>query len=201
APPLPGKRVRADEYIRLGSYKKVAFRPTAFPPADSQDPSESNSIEQGQEYYIYDADRDGTWQYFRLPTDPTILICVTSGDFARALDGQADNEVAKSVMKLLGKSYPKGDFAPADDKIVVTNWTNAPYVHGAYSYTHYGPELEPDNPIPYKARKKIGKPCGRIHFAGEATWIKAYGTIHGAYYSGDRAAEEVLKAIRLANKK
>src|SRR5207253_2624642 len=83
---VTGGRSRADGYVRLGSYKKVAFRPTTFPQVDNLDPKKSNSIEQKFEYYIYDRDEDGVWQCFRLPTDPTILICVAAGDFARRLD-------------------------------------------------------------------------------------------------------------------
>lgn len=195
-PPLSGERVRADGFIALGSYKKVAFRPTTFPVGDQeQEPAERDSIEENFEYYIYDEDQDGVWQYFRLPTDPTILICVTAGDFARRLDDLHDDAVSPLIIDLLTQAYAGADFTPQNGDIVVTDWTNAPYIHGAYSYTRYDDRLDRDNPIPLEARHKIAEPQGRIHFAGEATWPRAYGTIHGAYYSGDRAAHEILAII------
>jgi monoamine oxidase len=189
-PPLSGARLRADSFIRLGSYKKVAFRPTIFPVGE-----ENDCIKPNTEYYIYDSTSDGVWQYFRLPTDPTILICVTAGDFARKLDGEPDDTAIKLVIGLLSQAY-KGDFTPLKDEVVVTNWTNQPNIHGAYSYTHHDELLDRDNPVPLQARLEIAKPHGRVHFAGEATWADAYGTIHGAYHSGVRAAEEILAVIR-----
>lgn len=255
---LPGARRRADGFIRLGSYKKVAFRPTKFPVGDEDEiSSERDSIEVDYDYYIYkapgdddeddddrsdddqsddkdgkkdskddkkddgkddkkdqkkddddddddedddgdeDADKDGVWQYFRLPTDPTILICVAAGDFARRLDDMDDEDVSASVIALLTKAYPntQADFTPQGDEVVVTNWTETPHIHGAYSYTRYDDRLGADNPIPFEAREIIGDSHGRLHFAGEATWLAAYGTIHGAYESGRETAIEVLEAI------
>jgi monoamine oxidase len=196
-PHLSGIRVRADDYIRLGSYKKVAFVPTAVPTA------KGNDIIPHCEYFIYDQLNDGVWEYFLLPaqptqpTQPTILVCVTAGDFALRLDGVPEDDVVQSVVDLLTEAYASGggDFTPQSQP-VVTNWTDTPYIGGAYSYTRFDLDLDLDNPVPLKARKEIAKPHGRVHFAGEATWWKAYGTIHGAYKSGERAANEILKAIR-----
>jgi hypothetical protein len=213
-PPLPGDVERAAGLVRLGSYKKVAFRPTSFPPPpEGADEDEDSALKQDCDYYIYKAparenddpdqpyrpDTGGTWQYFRLPTDPTILICVTAGDFARRLDDLPDDQVSASVIDLLSAAYPGGDFPPQRSEVVVTNWTHQPYVHGAYSYTWYDERLGADNPFPLDARALIAKPHGRVHFAGEATWIPAYGTIQGAYWSGDRAAREILEILRAAH--
>lgn len=197
SPPLSAEMVRALEFIKLGSYKKVAFRPTAFPVGDlEKDPEERDSIEENFEYFIYDQEEDGVWQYFRLPTDPTILICVTAGDFAHRLDDESDKKVAESVLELLAAAYAgrNGNFKPKQAP-VVTNWTKAPHIHGAYSYTRYDGKRGPDDPAPFEARKEIAKPHGRIHFAGEATYRRAYGTIHGAYYSGQGAAQDILAVI------
>lgn len=190
-PELPGRRTRADQFIRLGSYKKVAFKPSQFPTKIG------SKIEEKVEYYVYDQDRQGVWQYFRLPTDPSILICVTAGDFARWLDGQPDEYAARIVVDLLTDAYPNSDadFTPAHGRTVVTHWTTTPHIHGAYSYTWFDPALDPDNDVPLQARLEIAKPHGRIHFAGEATCTQAYGTIHGAYNSGVRAADEILAEI------
>jgi monoamine oxidase len=191
-PPLSGPRTRASSFIALGSYKKVAFRPKAFP---LQDP---DSIKPGFEYYIYDDTQDAVWQYFRLPTNDSTLICVAAGDFARALDAESDQAAASSVIALLSRSYPEADFTPIPDEeaVLVTNWTAMPFIHGAYSYTRYNDRFDADNAIGLEARLRLAEPHGRIHFAGEATWPDAYGTIHGAYFSGERAANEILAILR-----
>lgn len=196
-PSLSGEMMRADEFINLGSYKKVAFKPTSFPVGDQQKKAEErDSIEEDYEYFIYDREQDGVWQYFRLPTDPDILICVTAGDFARRLDDVPDNTVSASVINLLKGAYATGNFTPQQNAKVVTNWTKTAHIHGAYSYTAYDSRLDRDNPFPFEAREKIAKPHGRVYFAGEATWVEAYGTIHGAYRSGERAARAILKVLR-----
>lgn len=183
-PPLEPARRTALGLIGLGSYKKIAFRPTAIPP----------DIEEHREYYIYDPVTDGCWQFFRLPTDPGILICVAAGDFARRLDEAEDDSVWATVVKLLGKAYATDGFTPAS-QVLVTNWTRQPYIGGAYSYTRFDPNRPEWDSTPLNARLVIAEPHGRIHFAGEATWADAYGTIAGAYRSGQRAAEAVMREI------
>lgn len=193
-PALSGPRVRANSFIKLGSYKKVAFRPTKFPSG-----SEDDSIKEETEYYVYDSINDGVWQYFRLPTSPDILICVAAGDLAHRLDGEDPDAVWRMLIDLLNAAYSEGDFTPQKQAVVVTNWSYTDHIHGAYSYTHCDERLDRDNPVPLEARLEIARPQGRIHFAGEATWADAYGTIHGAYHSGVRAANEVLDRIKSAS--
>ncbi len=59
---------------------------------------------------------------------------------------------------------------------------------GAYTCLPVGASLE-DCRI-------LGRPEGRLHFAGEATSPYYPGTLHGALLSGRRAANEVLAAVR-----
>lgn len=45
-------------------------------------------------------------------------------------------------------------------------------------------------------RTQLAQPVGeRLFFAGEATERKTFGTVHGAYISGQRAAREVLASL------
>lgn len=181
-PPLSDERKTALSYLKLGSYKKVAFRPTAMP----------DEIEINTEYYVYDEEKQGCWQHFRLPTQPDILICVASGDFARKLDGAGNDVALASARRIMSTAYSNGNFKPRDGKFVVTNWSAQPFIGGAYSYTAYDKDRGPDDPVPLNARLEIAKPHGRVHFAGEATWTAAYGTIAGAYLSGERAAKDIM---------
>ncbi len=107
--------------------------------------------------------------------------------------------VAKAFLDILKTAYPEDVALLVPERPpMVTNWTETPHIWGAYSYTRYdgGPH---GDPVPLDARANIGLPHAgdRIQFAGEATWTKAYGTIHGAYYSGMRAANNILKEIGL----
>ena len=188
-PPLEQKRVVANGYIELGSYKKIAFKPKAMP----------GEIAELTEYYLYDEELKGCWQYFRLPTAEDALIGVASGNFAARLDRLDDREAAAAFIGALNNAYPDSPIEPGEPPLV-TNWSNQQHIWGAYSYTRYDGG-NPDDPTAFEARAEIGKPdaSGHILFAGEATWTEAYGTIHGAYYSGRRAAREILNSIGLTD--
>jgi monoamine oxidase len=194
-PPLNQERVVANGYIELGSYKKIAFKPETMP----------DKIKAGKkvdeyyyvnEYFLYDEDMKGCWQYFRLPTAPDVLIGVASGNFAARLDKIDAKKAALAFIRALEKSY--GPIVVTN--AFVTNWSNDQHIWGAYSYTRYDGG-DPNNPTAFDARVEIGEPHaeGHILFAGEATWTAAYGTIHGAYFSGERAANEILSSIGLSD--
>jgi monoamine oxidase len=142
---------------------------------------------------------NGCWQYFRLPTAPDALIGIASGNFAAELDGLAEIEAAAAFISALRKAYPDSQIVPSQPPLV-TNWSNQQHIWGAYSYTRYDGGNS-DDPTAFEARVEIGEPHadGHVLFAGEATWTEAYGTIHGAYYSGKRAAKKILNSVGLAD--
>ncbi|NPU63587.1 NAD(P)-binding protein [Bradyrhizobium sp. 83012] len=182
-PPLTFERTSALTYVLLGSYKKVAFCPKQMPDA----------IAPSCDYYVYDGALGGCWQYFRLPTAPQALICVASGNFAHMLDRMDDETVVAALFKVLNAAYAPAEIVPPQ-KPMLTNWSMQPHIRGAYSFTRYDGGNAND-PTALNARLELGKPHGggRILFAGEATWVDAYGTIHGAFYSGERAATTILQ--------
>jgi monoamine oxidase len=65
------------------------------------------------------------------------------------------------------------------------SWDEDPYSLGAWRYYAPGDMTET---FPF-----VGKPEGRIHFAGEHTSVLP-ATIEGAIYSGLRAASEISSA-------
>lgn len=189
-PPLSYSRIVAYRNLKLGSYKKVGFRPTT-------PPSDDDEIAQGKLYYVYDPALGGSWQYSWLPTDPTILVCVASGNFASRLDWMDNDVVLAALVVLLKTAHSNGDFTPKlganqEPEIAISNWTKTMYIRGAYSYTvcDGGPA---DDREPLLARTWIIDPDERAYFAGEATWVENYGTIAGAYLSGERAAKRLIE--------
>ncbi|MEE2774472.1 MAG: NAD(P)/FAD-dependent oxidoreductase [Pseudomonadota bacterium] len=72
------------------------------------------------------------------------------------------------------------------EKAITTAWTSEPFSKGSYSYSR---------PSNIRNRKELAKPLeNKLFFAGEATDEIHYGTAHGAYFAGLRAAEEVILA-------
>jgi monoamine oxidase len=66
-----------------------------------------------------------------------------------------------------------------------TNWAKDPWAMGAFSAAPVGGQ---------PSRRILMEPIGtRIYFAGEAAHETLWGTVGGAWESGERAADAVLK--------
>ena len=69
---------------------------------------------------------------------------------------------------------------------VATGWRGEPFIGGAYSHARPGCS---------GARAVLARPlAGRLFFAGEACSLDAYGTVHGAWASGEAAAAALMTA-------
>ena len=73
-------------------------------------------------------------------------------------------------------------------KLIHSSWGKDPYSKGAYSYALPGHNFERD-----LLKKTLEK---KVYFAGEATINKTYGTCHGAYISGNYAANEIIYDLK-----
>ena len=64
---------------------------------------------------------------------------------------------------------------------VRTQWQRDPFAYGSYSFNALG--------VTPNTRKALAQPVAdRLYFAGEATDPDYYGTVHGAYLSGQAVA-------------
>ena len=76
--------------------------------------------------------------------------------------------------------------AAAVKKSSATRWNAAPFALGAMSAAGPGGQA---------SRKVLSEPIGCMYLAGEATHETLWGTIDGAWESGERAAEAALRRI------
>jgi monoamine oxidase len=74
----------------------------------------------------------------------------------------------------------------AVEKSSATRWNAAPFALGAMSAAAPGGQ---------PSRKILAEPVGSIFLAGEATHETLWGTVDGAWESGERAAEAALRKI------
>ncbi|MBN8520550.1 MAG: FAD-dependent oxidoreductase [Alphaproteobacteria bacterium] len=111
-----------------------------------------------------------------------VLLALHAGHQAEVVQAMSDSEKAQSLYAVLKKIYPK---ASAPLHVVSSNWQNDPFTHGSYSYVPVGES--------YQLHQTLGQPEGRIFFAGEHTNPHYPATVHGAYLSGRRAAQEILR--------
>jgi monoamine oxidase len=89
-------------------------------------------------------------------------------------------------MTTLWTIYGPGIPEPTGQQI--TRWASDPFTLGSYSFNSLG-----SNP---KMRDTLAAPVAeRVFFAGEATEGQYFGTVHGAYLSGVRAAKEIVDGL------
>lgn len=102
-----------------------------------------------------------------------------------ATPGMADLPLAERAaiaLEVLRAMLPD---APDPIAIHLTDWTNDPLAQGSYSYVPVGGS--PDD------MRQLAAPASTsLHFAGEHTVPESFGTVHGAFVSGRRAAADVL---------
>jgi len=114
-----------------------------------------------------------------------ILVVIYTGSEALRLeslsDSQATQDVLTSIRPILGAT------PPALKSSRVTRWKSEPYTKGSYSFASVGTKASDFD--------TIARPQGRLYFAGEHTNGTYRGTVHGAYLSGRRAADELVLAL------
>jgi monoamine oxidase len=113
---------------------------------------------------------------------------VTSGPLTRRtfLGGALAASATVAAAPLRFRTGRRG--VPDPTGAIVTRWAADPFALGAYSYIGVGGSNDD--------RRDIAEPLGdaatdRVFFAGEATSAQYASTVHGAYFSGQRAASEV----------
>ncbi|MFM8394870.1 MAG: FAD-dependent oxidoreductase, partial [Acidobacteriota bacterium] len=94
-----------------------------------------------------------------------------------------DTEIVGSAMATLRIMFGENIPDPVDYQI--TRWASDPYAMGSYSFNAVGS-------VPLMRTELARSVSNRLFFAGEASDRSYFGTAHGAYLSGLRAAGEVM---------
>ncbi|CAM9185322.1 unnamed protein product [Discosporangium mesarthrocarpum] len=90
----------------------------------------------------------------------------------------------RMILPALEEAFGQVEKIPDPVSVVATSWSLKPLFRGSYSFFPLGAA---DTDV-----ITSGKPIGnRLFFAGEATSASYQGSVHAAYLSGARAAEEV----------
>lgn len=112
-----------------------------------------------------------------------ILLGFNAAEQGRTMEQWSDRQIVASAMDTLKTIFGTSIPQPVDYQI--TRWATDPFALGAYSYYAVG-----STP---RMRQVLAAPLEkRLFFAGEATHPDFFGTTHGAYLSGLRAAAEIL---------
>jgi len=182
-PPLAPERTLAMTRIGVGLLNKIAIRfDRCFWPEYIHTMGRF-PVEPGR--FEPEALESPFWVNLKVATGSNTLVALFIGDTASLMERHGDDELVARLLAMLRSMFPEGavDSALILD-VRVVRWHADEFAMGSYAHLPVG--STPDDIT------EIAKPHGLVYFAGEATHQLFYQTVHGAYLSGIRAAQEVL---------
>ncbi len=139
------------------------------------------------------ATAEGSWYFFPYygrKDMPIVLEGFLAGRRAKALAGRPEKEAIDAVLGELQGYLPRVDLRAHLKAARFVDWTSDPDIRGGYTFPKVGGGTD-------QRRILAGPVQDVLFFAGEATrFAGEYATVHGALDSGERAAREVLDALR-----
>jgi len=139
------------------------------------------------------------------PKSASVMCILLYGKAAIAIESKSDAEVASAAVAALSRAvacpgskahFPaiggKARFVPEPTSVSISRWMSDPYSRCAWTAFGIG-----SSPADCEA---LARPIGddrRISFAGEHTTVDEMGTVHGAWLTGLREAEQVLMACMI----
>src|SRR3954471_2544851 len=174
APELPKRTLDAASKVSLGSYDHIVLQLQGNPLGLSRD---DVVIEQAKDLKtaFMIANMGGT-------SLCSIDVAVSSGP---DLSAQGEAAMVAFAVEWLAKLFGS-DVAKTVKKSSATRWNAAPFALGAMSAASPGGQ---------PSRKILMEPLGSLFLAGEAAHETLWGTLDGAWESGERAAEAALRKI------
>ena len=176
APPLPAAKKEAARRLPMGLLNK-AFVQFPYP-----------FWETGVDFLTFHADPPPlfyAWLNLFRYSGQSALIGFTSGSMARQIEKMSDADVRSRIFSRLRTA--RGAEIPEPVVLRVSRWASDPWAGGSYSFLGLGATPED--------RVTLGEPVARtLFFAGEATHRDDPASVHGAWWSGLRAAQEILGA-------
>ena len=173
-PEIPKRQLDAAARLSLGSYDRIALQLSGSPLGLARDDviiEQSNSTRTA----LLSAHIGGS----------SLCVIDVAGSFGRDLSGEGEQAMVAFAVEWLTKLFGS-DVAAAVKKTSATRWNASPFALGAMSVAPPGGQ---------PSRKILTEPIGNVFLAGEATHETLWGTIDGAWESGERAAEAALRKI------
>jgi monoamine oxidase len=173
-PDFPKRQLDAAAKLSLGSYDHIALQMPGNPLGLSRD-----------DVLIEQSTSTRTAMLLANIGGSTVCSIDVAGAFGRELSSQGEGAMVAFAKEWLTKLFGS-DVTASVKKSVATRWNSAPYVLGAMSAASVGGQ---------GGRKILTEPLGSLFLAGEATHETLWGTVDGAWESGERAADAALRKI------
>jgi monoamine oxidase len=124
-----------------------------------------------------------TWFLNLVETGCPILVGFVGGHAAHKLEHEHDDVVIDRALADLNRIFQTKDKSLVGPQII-TRWGSDPFAYGSYSRFRAGALGH--------ERRLLSQPIlGTLFLAGEATHTNDPSTLHGAYWSGKRAARQI----------
>jgi monoamine oxidase len=176
APELPRRHMDAAAKLSLGSYDHIALELANNPLGLQRD-----------DFIIEKSATNRTALLLANIANSSLCTVDVGGSFGRDLSSQGEAAMVAFAIEWLTKLYGS-DVKDAVRRSAVTRWNASPFVLGAVSAAAPGAQ---------GSRRVLTEPLGGLFLAGEATHETQWGTVGGAWESGERAAEAVLRRLGL----
>ncbi|XP_028407052.1 polyamine oxidase 6-like [Dendronephthya gigantea] len=144
---------------------------------------------------------DNEWDNAQIPDNENVILVTVTGPEAWALTatekepGVVKADIEKSLFGIFQKVFKSNlanlDTVPEELHVAThfKNWGDDELFLGAYSNPKVGTTTAHFNDM----RNPVKEYLNRLYFAGEGTSEFYYGFLHGAYYTGKKQAEKIIK--------
>jgi len=173
-PDLPKRQLDAAAKLGLGSYDHIALQLPGNPFGLGRD-----------DIFIEQSNSTRTALLLANMAGSSLCSIDVAGSFGRDLAAEGEKAMVGFAVEWLAKLFGS-NVGSAVKKSSVTRWNLAPFTLGAMSSAAPGGQ---------PSRKILSEPAGCMFLAGEATHETLWGTVDGAWESGERAAEAALRKI------
>jgi monoamine oxidase len=173
-PDIPKRQLDAAAKLSLGSYDHIVLQLPGNPLGLARD-----------DIFIEQSGSTRTALLFANIGSSSLCSIDVAGSFGRDLTSQGEPAMVAFAVEWLTKLFGS-DAASAVKKSSATRWNFSPFVLGAMSAAAPGAQA---------SRKILSEPIGSMFLAGEATHETLWGTVDGAWESGERAADAALRKI------
>uniref|UniRef100_A0A7S4LAU9 Amine oxidase n=1 Tax=Eutreptiella gymnastica TaxID=73025 RepID=A0A7S4LAU9_9EUGL len=175
-PPLPERKLRSLNRLGMGLFNKVLVRfAERFWDDDLGD-------------WGYTSDEPGKWAWVNAHADHNVIECIVAADCAERLETLTDEEVLEDLCQHLQRSTNRNGPLPRIEEYAISTWRADPLHRGSYSYLATG-----SSPEDFEV---LAEPVGNLFFAGEHTNKEDYASAHGAFISGEKAAESIHRYLQ-----
>jgi monoamine oxidase len=174
SPDLPKRQLDAASKLGLGSYDRIALALPGNPLG-----LERNDV------LIEQSNSTRTALLLANIGGSSLCAIDVAGSFGRELSAQGEKAMVAFAVEWLTKLFGS-DAVSKIKKSSATRWNSSPFILGAMSVAAPGGQ---------PSRKILTEPVGALFLAGEATHETLWGTVDGAWDSGERAAEAALRKI------